>query len=367
MTLVRRALRPSIVATVAFTAVALVIDAFVPSASGPTSSSFATADDGLAGYAQLLRDHGHPIARLRYAPGRSTLDPSQTVVMLDPTVVRQSDIAALRRFVAAGGLLVTGGEQPGAWLSELLADASPEWSAQAPTSYATVLPVAETAGVGVVESAGEGEWIDPGQALPVIAGPSSSLVAVAKLGRGRVALLADSSPLQNRLLASADNAALGLALAGPVGRPVSFEEAVHGYGHRSGLAALPTRWKWALCGLLLAALALVCARFRRLGPPQPQPPAAQPPRREHLEAIAVALGRTGRPGIAAASVSEHARELVLRRARLDPGAGAGEVESAAEGLGLDADEARAVAFEPVADGDVLAAGRALAKLSGAPR
>jgi hypothetical protein len=366
MTLARRALRPILVAVVAFTAVAIVVDAFVPSAGGPDSSSLATAGNGLAGYAQLLRDNGHPIARLRDAPARATLDPSQTVVMLDPSVVRQSDVAALRRFVEDGGLLVTGGAQPGAWLSELLADA-PDWSAQARTAYATLVPVGATAGVDVVESAGEGEWTEPGQALPVVGSPSSSLVALAGLGRGRVALLADSSPLQNRLLANADNAELGLALAGPAGRPVAFEEAVHGYGHGSGLAALPTRWKWALCGLLAAALALVAARIRRLGPPQPQPPAAHPPRRAHIEAIAVALGRTGHPGIAAETVSEHARDLVVRRARLHPDAQAGEVESAAAGLGLDTDEARAIASEPLADGDVMAVGRALAKLSGAPR
>ena len=33
-------------------------------------------------------------------------------------------------------------------------------------------------------------------------------------GRGRALLLADAAPLQNRLLGRADNAALGLALAG---------------------------------------------------------------------------------------------------------------------------------------------------------
>src|SRR5436853_88166 len=61
------------------------------------------------------------------------------------------------------------------------------------------------------------------------------------LGRdgGVVYLLPDASPLQNRLLGTADNAAFGLALAGPSTRPVEFLESYHGYGQSAGLSALP--------------------------------------------------------------------------------------------------------------------------------
>ena len=116
----------------------------------------------------------------------------------------------------------------------------------------------------------------------------------------------------------ADDAAFGLAIAGAPSRPVSFEEAVHGYGEARGLAALPTRWKWALGGLLLAALVAVAARFRRLGPPEPTPVPPQPPRRAHVDALGSALARTGRPAEAAGPVQAQARTLVLTRARLTP-------------------------------------------------
>ena len=52
-------------------------------------------------------------------------------------------------------------------------------------------------------------------------------------------LLADTSPLQNRLLGKADNAALALALAAT--GPSTFVETVHGYGPHAGSRRCPAR------------------------------------------------------------------------------------------------------------------------------
>ena len=74
---------------------------------------------------------------------------------------------------------------------------------------------------GPVRTAGEGAWVEPrGRAL-VVAG-DRPVVVEQKLGTGTIVLVADASPLQNRLLGHADNAALALALAGD--RPVVFAE-----------------------------------------------------------------------------------------------------------------------------------------------
>jgi hypothetical protein len=358
----RRAPKVIGITLVALAVVATLINQFTPHSGGTSSSSFATAADGLAGYASLLMKSGHPVNRLRTPPWHAGLDPHSTLVMLDPDVVLAKDAAALRSFVQAGGRLITGGRAPEAWLNELLGSA-PDWTSKAPPSASTLVPVPETAGVQFVESDGTGAFTEAGSTLPVLGGAHQALATVVNLGAGRVVLLGDSSPLQNHLLARADDAAFGLAIAGAAGRPVSFEEAVHGYGESRGLAALPTRWKWALGGLLLAALALVAARFRRLGPPEPAPIPPQPPRRAHVDALASALARTGRPAQAAEPVQAQARTLVLTRARLTHGAGEAQIRAAGERLGLDADEARAVAAPALADADVIPAGRALAKLS----
>jgi hypothetical protein len=343
---------------------AVVVNGLTPGQGGSTSSSYASAPDGLGAYAELLTRSGHPVTRLRTALANAQpLDPGRTLVMLDPETVAPSDVTALRQFVSGGGRLVAGGGSPGRWLAGLLPD-PPSWSPDGSSLASPLVPAPEIAGVTRVRSAGQGSWRNAHAALPVLGAASGSLLTVARLGRGRVALLADTSPLQNRFLASADDAALALALAGPPGRPVEFSENVHGYGTARGLAALPTRSKWALVGLLLAAVALIAARIRRLGPPEPPARAELPPRRAHVEALALALSRTGAPAEAAAPVHRRARALVLQRAGLATGAPTAEVAAAGERLGLDQAEARAVAAPHLSDDDLLAAGRALTKLSG---
>jgi hypothetical protein len=362
----RRGLRTVGVVTVVLAVGAAVVNQFTPHSSGPPSSSYATAADGLAGYAELLGQAGHHVNRLRVRPGRASLDPRQTLIVLDPEVVVPQDVRALRSFVLRGGRLIAGGRDPGAWLSELLG-AAPVWSPRAAREWTPLLPVPETSGVRSAVGDGTGTWNNPGATLPVVGQANESLLTVVNLGAGRVVLLADSSPLQNHLLADGDNAALGLAMAGSPARPVAFEEALHGYGEGRGLAALPTRWKWALLGLLGAALLAVAARFRRLAPPSPPAPAAQPPRRAHVEALASALSRTGHSGQAAAPVQEHARALLLHRAGLPADAPEAEALAAARRFDLSPHEAHVVAAAALDDGDVVAAGRAFAKLAGAGR
>ena len=139
---------------------------------------------------------------------------------------------------------------------------------------------------------------------------------MATSGAGRALLLADTAPLQNRLLDRADNAALALALAGPADRRVIFAESVHGFGQATGLAALPSRWRLALAGILLAALLWMASRARRLGPPEPAGEDQAPARREHVEALALALRRSRDPAAALAPVQAAAR------AQVDPPRGA---------------------------------------------
>jgi hypothetical protein len=341
------------------------VNAFSPAPSGPDGSSYATAPQGLSAYADLLGRAGHPVTRLKGAPASARLDPRSTVVMLDPSLLSSNDVQALREFVTAGGTLVAGGPDPEPWLARLLPD-PPAWTDAGETTVSPLVPTPRTASISAVQTAGEGAWSEPGGTLPLVGAPDESLLNAGTLGGGRVELLADPSPLENRLLVSADNAAFSVSLAGASGRPVAFEEGVHGYGEATGLAALPARWKWALAGLVLAALAGVAARFRRLAPPDPEGPATLPPRRQHVEAMAIALARTAQPAEATKSVRDHGRELVRRRTGLEADADTEALTQAAARLGLGVDEVRALfsAQPGQRDEDILAAGRALAELSG---
>ncbi|MFN2586676.1 MAG: DUF4350 domain-containing protein [Actinomycetota bacterium] len=270
---------------VAINLVVALLAAYVRTPAGPPSSSYATTPRGLAAYASLLEEFGYDTERYRRPLGDEPLDPSWTVVLLDPPDVPPGGAEALGDFVARGGRLVAGGRSP-YWLEDVLAD-PPQWSgAGAGGTGASPFPG--------IEPAGEGMWRHEGSGSPVVGRPGASLVVEVREGRGAAILLADASPVQNRLLDAGSNAALGLELAGPEERTVVFVESVHGYGLGTGLAALPARWKWTLAWLGLAALLWLWARAMRLGPPEQRERVLPPPRRAYVEALAATLARTDR-------------------------------------------------------------------------
>ncbi len=287
---------------------------------GRRSSSYATAPQGDAAYADLLGHAGHPVEQVRSLPHRSPPDPRTTVFLLDPPAVRTQDIQALRAFVRDGGRLVVSGLSPEA-MRELAPPAS--WR------HARV----------------QGFEIE-----------------TRRLGRGAVLLLADSSPLQNRLLGSGDNAAFGLALAGAPSRPVEFLESYHGYGTGSGLSALPLSWKLLLTGLGLSALVYLVARGRRFGPPEEESRDLAPPRRLYVDSLAAVVARSKRRDAAVGPVRREARDAVLRRASLPRDVDDDAFRVAARRVGV-ADEDSESLLQPArTDADVLSVGRAAARI-----
>ena len=301
---------------VAVNVLAALVDALAPSPSGPPSSSYATKSRGLAAWAELARREGVQVRALRDAPSDAALSGGGTVAVMDAGRLTGAETRALRAFAERGGRVIAGGE-PRDWTRELAGDL--DWDGDGPETARRLAETPETAGVTRVETAGDGRWRSAGRAQRALAGDKGSLLLLADVGRGRVALLADTSPLQNRLLDHADNAALALALAGR--GPLTFVESVHGYGPTRGLAALPARFGWALIGLLLAALALMVARGRRLGPPEPERRDLPPPRRTYVDSLAATMARGRAREEAVAPVRAEARRLLARRAGLGRGQG----------------------------------------------
>ena len=287
---------------------AALIDALAPSPSGPPSSSYATKEHGLAAWAELAKRNGVRVRALRDAPSEASLAGAGTVAVMDAGRLTPDEARALRAFAERGGRVIAGGE-PRGWTAELLGVGEvPDWRDDGPEHVRRTEAAPETAGVTRVETAGDGRWEEDG----VLAGDDGSLLIVRDVGEGRVALLADTSPLQNRLLDQDDNAALALSLTGR--GPLTFVESVHGYGPQSGLAALPARFGWALIGLLLAALVFMFARGRRLGPPEARAPRA---RRRRAAPTSTRWRRRWR---AAASASRPSRRSAPRRAAGSPAA-----------------------------------------------
>lgn len=350
----------------AFSALANVIEHVTPSPHGPRSSSYATSPEGLAAYAQLLSDYGHPIRRLRRPPSETTLDPRSTVVLLDPPSIDRADGRALRAFLQDGGRLVVGGEDSVFWLGRLL-QSPPDWSSDTIRGARSVVAEPETTSVETVEAVGPGVWTEStGEAVPLVAGEGGSIVAVSSVGAGRAVLFANTSPLQNRLLDHADNAALGLGVVGSANRRVDFVESVHGYSPASGFGAVPWSWRVALGGLVLAALALMLARGRRLGPAEAEGRDLPPPRRVYVESLAAVLARTKRPEESIEAVRAEAQRRLAQRAELEAVSGDEPLRAVGRRAGLTDDELDAVLSTVRGKSGVLDAGRALAKLEAVP-
>jgi hypothetical protein len=282
-----------------------------PSPSGPPASAYATSEDGLAAFAELLRRDGHAVARLRERPRELELDPARTTLVLaDAGIVEEEDAKALRRFVERGGRLLAAGPAYG-WLADLV-EPAPVWDSGAPWQQVRVLaPRQELTGIHRIVGA-TGSWEKAGATLPLLGGDEGGLVNVARIGRGEAFLLADTGPLRNETLAFGDNAALALALGGAPERRVAFLERYHGYGAESGLRAIPNGWLVTLGGMLAAALAFMLARGRRLGPVEAATRELAPPRRLYAEALGVLLARTRRPALAVAPLRARALETADR-------------------------------------------------------
>jgi hypothetical protein len=353
-------LRALAAVVLAFIAVSVAIDRYAPTPGGPEGSSYATAPEGAAAYAELLHRAGHAVRRLRTPLAERPLDRGSTLIVLDPEGVLPDEARAIGRFVRAGGRLVAAGASVH-WLARALDSPPPTWAPSDPGAAHVVVPVPETAGVTTVAFAEGGRWESLGGALPILATPEGAVAAVAESGAGRAVLLADAAPLYNGRLDRADGAAFGLAIAGAERRPVAFLETVHGYGEATGLAALPARALWVLAGLAVAALALVWSMARRLGPPEEEPLPPAPPRRDYVEAVAAGLVASGDRAGVAETAARAARTRLEQRAGLPPDAGEPELREAAARLGLDGAETAAA----LGDGaDAVAAGRALARLEG---
>ncbi len=231
---------------------------------GATGSSYATAPGGLAALASLLAHYDHEVTRDRGSIAGNPLPLDSTVFLIEPDALTRDDSSFLLQFVAAGGRLVVGGQSP--FYLHNLSDNPPTWQSEGTTVWSST--AGSLGGVREIDGAGNGSWASTGAGDAVVGIGNGALLTRQTVGRGEIDFLADASPLENAYLASADNAAFALALAGDV-RPVVFPEGIHGYGAQRGLAAIPDRWKIALALVGLAIVAFVSVARPPLRPARP--------------------------------------------------------------------------------------------------
>ena len=337
-------------------------------AAGP-SSSYDSSPTGTEALAQLLSQRGHQVVRQTVALSSASPPAGASVFVLDPVSWTNADTGALVHLLHQGHRVVLGGEPPKAGILRAVLDteAVPQWQSEAAGPVRPIVDVADDAGVSTVSSPGAGTYRlgTVNGTITLVGGPRGALALLAT--GAPLVLLASSSPLQNGTIATDDNAAFALDLAGS--GTVVFDEYDHGFGHPgSGLAGLPARWRWGLGIALVAVVISILSAARRFGPPAVRQRALIPARVEYVDAMATDFSARRADELAevVAPVVDEARRLLTARAGVDPAA---PVAVAAEALArypMPQEDAsalvHAVASSPRTPEDVVALGRVVARL-----
>ena len=226
-------------------------------------------------------------------------------------------------------------------------------------------PAPETTYVDAVAINSIGAWDRlPDGSETLLADAEGRVVAAAfDHGRGRIVLLADVTAVMNSSIATADNAAFSLGIVGEDGRPVVFDEYVHGYADEEGLTAIPDAWLWAFGLGVIALIAYLIAIGSRLGPPEEPDRMLAPARRRYLDAMAGMLEKTGQPEAAAAPIRSEVRRMIAIRGGRSPDDSTDGISEAASRLGLSADEINAVVGTDQDKESLMTSSRLLARLT----
>lgn len=332
----------------------------------PERSSLEVSEKGYAGWRLLLGEQGIEVDRLDETPSEADLDPDQTVIGLDLGSLTDRDSEALADFVERGGRLVAGGDTTAATLDRLSGVSLAREEVAGPGAGEALVPAEAIAGVSTIAGEDSSRYADPGGGLPLFGSDDGALLVELGRGEGEVVAIADSSPLSNGRLDSADNAQLAVSLAGGGAGDggVLFLErlAIGGEETATGIAALPDGWIAGFIGLVFAALVLIGSRLRRLGPPDQPPGTRAEPRIGYVDAMARGLARGKEATGAAEPVRAAARAAVLGRAEQGEGDDADMLARRAERAGVPAEEAEALARPLEGPSDAVKVTRALSRV-----
>ncbi len=343
-------------------------------AGDQASSSFSTAPSGVGAMAQLLGARGHPVVHDTAPLPSQSLPRDAVLFVIDPTSWTRADTTAVARLVRSGVRAVMVGRPPAGLVGALFGAAgTPGWEARSSGVARPATASSLTAGLATVSSGPSGSF-EPGTASVVLVGPHGDLaISSARESNGTrpganapdVVMVASSTPFINAALSERDNAAFVLNLAGPVSRSVVFDEYDHGYGRTgSGLAGLPSWWRWGLGVALLAVAVWMLSAARRFGPVESSDRQLIPPRVAYVDAMATGLGSVSGDRLATTltPLREEGRRLLSRRAGIRVDAPDDEVAEAARQAMMSDEVIEGVLAVPQSTAGALECGRAVAWL-----
>lgn len=282
-------------------------DAFFGASPAPGAAT-STSASGYAALVSLLEEHGNAVREVPIG----TLPPVGGTLLVTNVALSANETRAVVRFVRAGGIVVAIGGDPIETVRALVGS-SASWTGAGP-SEAIASAKSGLANVHRLDSDGAGAYSAIGAATPLVGSSQGELAASARVGSGRVILVADPSVFSNDHIAQADNAAFAIAVLGTRGGRVEIADAG---STASGIGALPARWRWALLIALVGWAAWIWSRANRLGPIDEEDDALSAPARgTYVDSLATTLARMHDPAPVASTLQSVLKDRLAREARL---------------------------------------------------
>jgi len=315
-------------------ALAVVIGFLVPNGNGnenPLPSTYLAGQHGArAAYETLLRAN-YPIERWERPLYElaNTAGPDTVVIFAEPFTRERDDIQAVRQILGRGGRVLS----TGYWGGFIL----PGGQADTPREFSFAACRLEPEGLDALANSGE-VWMVP-EAAWQVGNPAHRIqyscagqpaVVEYEYGKGHVVWWSSATPLENGMLARANNLDLLLNSLGPrEGHRFFWDESLHGdvRSNWSYVAGPARNMLWI--GLPVLGLLIVFSFSRRSGPVRdlPQAPRAAPI--EFLDALGSLYRGAGASSTAVAVALERFRRHSLQLCGLRTGPmGASELAAA---------------------------------------
>lgn len=284
------------------------------SGSGTLPSSFSAGNNGTKAAYLLLEQMGYSPKRWTENPrGLANLPAHTTLILAEPVVGDEEDVAAVCQFLQRGGRVIATGPSFARFVPKHLTHSGRphfQWK-----SYRPHEPSDLTRGIEEIVLAPQFYFdVDAeGSETPFLDGDESPVTRFS-YGAGEVIWWSTAEPMSNSGIREKDNAQLLLNSIGDPGRgPVLWDEYFH-QGSKTVIDAVlesPLRWGLLQCALLGAVVCLTYSR--QFGPARQSIAASRQAPMEFVETLAALYQKSGAAHIAVEIVYEKFRGALQRR------------------------------------------------------
>jgi uncharacterized protein DUF4350 len=284
------------------------------------ATTYSTASGGAKAAFMLLQELGYHVERWERPSSELAPDNHTVLVIADPSTVpdgRQK--AAIEKFIAGGGRVITTGIVGGMFLPENSSEFNPEPKGIS-KEYDALTPSAITRAAPKIQLIPYASWSQR-TAISLYGTKDDVFVVQLPHGKGDAIWIAAATPFSNAGIRLSGNLEFVLAALGDKQQTrVLFDEYVHGYGeHNSPRKRHPIALALVLQSVVLA-IAVLLTFSRRSGPLRPVPPPSRLAPLEFVETLGGLYQQAHAASVAVDVYYQRFQYWITRRLGLNPNA-----------------------------------------------